>query len=392
MSDQWQRLKLESIADVIMGQSPPSDTVMDIHDSSTGLPFLQGNAEFGATHPNPKLSCSRPLQVAQAGDSLISVRAPVGQINRADQSYVIGRGLAAVRFRSMDKRLGARLLESAVSQLSRVAQGSTFEAVSKSDIASMIVDIPPLAEQRQITEILDTIDEQISVAGREISKTRAARDGAVSSALHKASSAVRWQKVADEFELSAGITLGPHRVPSSRPHSYLRVANVQRGRIDLTDVAKLEATPSDLDRWALKEGDLLVVEGHANPDEIGRCARVLASAVGLLHQNHLFRLRARNVMPEFGELWLNSRFARDYWRRMCATSSGLYTVNSKMLARLGFPACDPGSQLQIVQLADRFNECLQANQSELERLQMFKKSLMDDLLRGRVRVPVGNKG
>ena len=107
--DGWEVVRLETLAEVVMGQSPPGDTVVDFegdHGDDGGLPFIQGNAEFGLRSPAPAKWCVRPLKVAEPGDLLISVRAPVGHTNRADQQLAIGRGLAAVRFTAADPSFG----------------------------------------------------------------------------------------------------------------------------------------------------------------------------------------------------------------------------------------------------------------------------------------------
>ena len=79
---------------LLMGQSPPSDSY---NVDQVGLPFYQGKSEFGVTHPTPKKWCSAPLRVAEPDDVLMSVRAPVGPTNLANQKCCIGRGLAAIR-------------------------------------------------------------------------------------------------------------------------------------------------------------------------------------------------------------------------------------------------------------------------------------------------------
>lgn len=273
-----------------------------------------------------------------------------------------------------------------------VSTGTTRLRIGLSRIKKLQIFAPPLVEQHRIAEALDSIDDRISVTEYTLSKIRALRDEAVARALNEIARDCRWSVIGDEFEVVAGITLGSHRVPSSNPRGYLRVANVQRGWIDMSDVAELEASPADNTRWAVRLDDLLVVEGHANPSEIGRCARVAREAAGLLHQNHLFRLRAARAVPEFGELWLNSNFARSYWRRMCATSSGLYTVNSRMLGEMEFPDCDRDQQDQVVEISACFSERIQAHEAAMVKLRTLKTALMDDLLTGRVRVSVRAEG
>lgn len=93
------RLKFES--SINMGQSPNSE---DCNQDGYGLPFLQGNAEFSFRSPIPKQYCDIPRKVANKGELLFSVRAPVGALNIADQKYSIGRGLCAIASKKLVKR------------------------------------------------------------------------------------------------------------------------------------------------------------------------------------------------------------------------------------------------------------------------------------------------
>lgn len=92
----WHWMKLREICEIIMGQSPQSSSY---NHEKIGLPFFQGKADFKDYFPLPKVWCSSPLKVAQPNDVLISVRAPVGPVNMADQKCCIGRGLTALRGR-----------------------------------------------------------------------------------------------------------------------------------------------------------------------------------------------------------------------------------------------------------------------------------------------------
>lgn len=90
----WRWVRLGDIADIIAGQSPPGETY---RKKPEGLPFFQGKADFGLVHPSAATWCVAPIKIARIGDILISVRAPVGPTNIADQECCIGRGLAAIR-------------------------------------------------------------------------------------------------------------------------------------------------------------------------------------------------------------------------------------------------------------------------------------------------------
>ena len=88
------RLGNQDVASVILGQSPPSSAYNEAGD---GLPFFQGKVDFGLIHPTPRVWCNAGRKFATAGDILISVRAPVGDVNVARDHCAIGRGIAAIR-------------------------------------------------------------------------------------------------------------------------------------------------------------------------------------------------------------------------------------------------------------------------------------------------------
>ena len=149
----WDLKRLKLVAHTVAGQSPPSAAVVD---GLSGLAFLQGNAEFGSLHPTPHLVCDSAAKRAEAGDILLSIRAPVGAMNIADRAYGIGRGLCAIRPAPRLDRdfcyyemMATRLL------LGAVARGSTYDAVTASDVGDLPMLLPRPREQRDIVDFLD---------------------------------------------------------------------------------------------------------------------------------------------------------------------------------------------------------------------------------------------
>ena len=122
----WQVVRLGDVAEVVMGQSPPGETVPDWEGDfgyDDGLPFIQGNAEFGVKSPRPLKWCVQPVKVAYPDDLLISVRAPVGQTNRASEELSIGRGLAAIRFSEPSQAFGWHMVNHTKGALERGRSG-----------------------------------------------------------------------------------------------------------------------------------------------------------------------------------------------------------------------------------------------------------------------------
>ena len=148
------RVRLKYRARIEMGQSPPSTEYSN--SSEDGLPFLQGTADFGATSPTPRVYCGSPTKLASAGDILFSVRAPVGDLNLADQAFGIGRGLCAIRpLQCWDARFAWWALHEARHQLDLVSTGSTYDAVATEDVGNLLVETTAPGSQRAIAVYLD---------------------------------------------------------------------------------------------------------------------------------------------------------------------------------------------------------------------------------------------
>jgi type I restriction enzyme S subunit len=146
-------MALKRVVNIIAGQSPPSEAVSSYEQF--GLPFLQGNAEFGDRYPIPMKRCDSAPKRCESGDILLSVRAPVGALNVADRPYGIGRGLCAVRAMDLEQRFLWWLLHAKVEVLSSLAIGSTYDAVTKDVVGGVQIDIPTLEQQTAVANYLD---------------------------------------------------------------------------------------------------------------------------------------------------------------------------------------------------------------------------------------------
>jgi restriction endonuclease S subunit len=249
------------------------------------------------------------------------------------------------------------------------------------------IGVPPLAEQRDIVAAHEVFERRIGDLERVAQKRSTLLSAAVSALLRSQDSSGTTLETM-MVSCDPGITLGAHRAPQKRATGYLRVANVRMGWIDTSDVAALESTSNDRPRYELVAGDVLVVEGHANPEQIGRAALVGPAEEGLLYQNHLFRLRfdRDEVVPEFAMLWLNSEAVRSYWISRCATSSGLYTINSKLLADAPFPVVPIEEQRKIVETWRTGIRAVDSLHGQIAKLRTIQQGVIEDLLSGRTRV------
>lgn len=159
--------RLDELCTLNMGQSPDSASY---NFASVGLPFFQGNADFGALHPVIRVWCDAPTKIAHPGDILISVRAPIGALNIADRDCCIGRGLAAltVNERLCDKGFIWYALANKVGELNSKGTGSTFKAISKNILGETEISAPPLQEQKRIAAVLDKLCGLISLRKQQL--------------------------------------------------------------------------------------------------------------------------------------------------------------------------------------------------------------------------------
>ncbi|MGJ0321882.1 restriction endonuclease subunit S [Aliarcobacter cryaerophilus] len=160
---EWKKLRDKVVCELIMGQSPSSDTY---NSDGIGIPFFQGKTEFGEIYPRVSKYCTTPNKIAQIGDILLSVRAPVGPTNIANIECCIGRGLGAIRPNSKNTLTNYLLyfFRNFEIEISNKGKGSTFPAITKKELEEINIPLPPLEEQKRIVVNLDNLFAKIDKA------------------------------------------------------------------------------------------------------------------------------------------------------------------------------------------------------------------------------------
>lgn len=153
----WEIIKITELVDVIMGQSPPSNTY---NIEKKGLPFFQGKAEFTDLHPIVRKWCSKPNKISLPNDILLSVRAPVGAVNIANVECCIGRGLAAIQYKHCPNFL-FYFFKSVEKKLDEKGTGTTFRAISGETVRNILLPLPPLPEQQRIVTKIEELFSEL---------------------------------------------------------------------------------------------------------------------------------------------------------------------------------------------------------------------------------------
>jgi type I restriction enzyme S subunit len=162
----WRKVKLGEIANIKMGQSPSSQFY---NSRGEGLPFYQGITDFGSKYPNRSVYCTNPIKIAEKGEILFSVRAPVGEVNIATEKSCIGRGIAALSMKNKNNEFLYYLLKYHTQYFKSISGGTTYESIGKDQIAEIEVVIPEDPnEQKRIADILSAFDDKIEVNNKII--------------------------------------------------------------------------------------------------------------------------------------------------------------------------------------------------------------------------------
>ena len=218
------RLKDKEVCELIMGQSPSSETY---NLEGKGLPFFQGKKEFGKVHPVAEKYCSKPSKIASPGDILMSVRAPVGPTNIADVECCIGRGLAAIRHnpRYTLKNYLLYYFKNFESEFAKKGKGSTFSAITKGALEESTIFIPPLEEQKHLVTKIDTlfakIDKAISLTEESLKQARNLLPSVLNEVFEKGK-ADGWEekKLGEVFKLTSGKFLPKRKLINGKHKVY----------------------------------------------------------------------------------------------------------------------------------------------------------------------------
>jgi type I restriction enzyme S subunit len=149
--------KIQEFADITLGNSPKSEYY---NENGEGLPFFQGSKNFGLRYPEVERWCNKEKKVAQEDDVLISIRAPVGDVNRAKQKCVVGRGVTALRMQDHSNDFLYHLLKANKQNWEKYKSGTTFDSINKTEIKEFPVAFPPASEIERFNAIVESMTDR----------------------------------------------------------------------------------------------------------------------------------------------------------------------------------------------------------------------------------------
>lgn len=365
--------RLDQICTLNMGQSPDSSSY---NEAGEGMPFFQGNADFGKIHPKVRVWCSAPTKIAHVGDVLISVRAPIGALNIADRECCIGRGLAAL---TVNEDLCVKdylwyAIASKVDELNSKGTGSTFKAISKGVLADTEIPLPDLNEQKKVAGQLTKVDGLISLRKEQLAKL----DQLVKS---------RFVELFESSELSGETTIEAitqqvkvgfvgtcekyYTDESGVP--MLRTGNITEKGIDLKDLKHVTREFHEKNKKSqIHSGDLLIARhgsnGQANVYS-GPEAQCLNAVVIVPNRSIASSVFLAGL--------INSPMVKEQIERTLVGSTQR-VVNTKSIASLKVRIPSATVQSQYEEFVKQTEKSKLAIQQSLDKLETLKKSLMQE--------------
>lgn len=265
------------------------------------------------------------------------------------------------------------------------SSGSTVLHLKTSAVPEIKIRIPAdPAEQARIAHILGTVDAAIEQTEALIAKYGRIRTGLMQDLLSSQLVKLSMLPLGQLADVVSGITLGKkHEGPDIVERPYLRVANVQDGFLSLTDVTNIRIPKSQVERYELRDGDVLMNEG-GDFDKLGRGTVWRNEIAGCLHQNHVFRVRCNQavLLPEYLALVSASPYGKRFFVLNSKQSTNLASINSTQLKGFPIPLPNIGEQQRLVEIFTKKTAVLKTHQQQLLKLQTLKKGLMQDLLSG----------
>ena len=353
-------LKLNEVSEIIMGQSPSSATY---NTAGEGLPFFQGNADFGDEHPNVRMFCSIPIKIAEVNDVLLSVRAPIGAVNVADKKCCIGRGLAAIRpqkGKSITRYLFHLLIANRGS-LENKGTGSTFKAITGKVLNSVKVPHENVDEQKAIADILDKIVATIRKRRVQVSLCDDLVKSQFIEMFGDPFTTTEWDKKPLR-EVSVSIYDGSN-IPkdlycSTGSIVFYRIQNVWRNEYHLDDLVYISSGTSRIySDSSLNTNDILITKigrFYTKDSSLGRVA-LYKGETGKAHfSNNIMRIRLKaEVKGEYINALLNLDVYQAYIKKVSVGGTDKRALSKMIIGELPIPVPPIDLQKKFVALLEQ---------------------------------------
>lgn len=367
----WAQVPIGTFARIVGGGTPPSKDPANFAPVGQGTPWvtpadLSGyraqTIDRGARDLSAVGLAASGATLMPKGSVLFSSRAPIGYVAIAANEISTNQGFKSfVLPNGFDPRFTYYQLKHLKPEAEAIATGTTFKELSGSAAATLPFKVAPLPEQIRIADQLDKLFAHIQACNDRLDAIPALLKRFRQVVLAAATTG----KLTDTDDLESAwdeLTIGSIaidlRYGTSKKCEYtsigtgvLRIPNIaDHGRIDVGDLKRAEFHSKEIEKLALREGDLLVIRSNGSVDLVGKTSLVKAPEVGLLFAGYLMRLRVdqSRALPAFIQLCLSAPAQRAYIERTAKSTSGVNNLNAEELRALVLRLPSLAEQADIV--------------------------------------------
>ena len=382
-TDTWEQRKLGDTVQITMGQSPDGSTYSDVPSDYI---LVQGNADLQNGWVSPRVWTSQMTKKADAGDLIMSVRAPAGAMGKTAYNAVIGRGVAAIK----GNEFIYQLLEKMDSDgyWKALSCGSTFESLNSDNIKNADVLIPDVAEQEKIGEYFLAIDRLITLHQRKYDKLTKVKKAMLEKMFPKNGSLypeIRFKGFTDAWEqreVSNVAMISTGGTPSTAINEYwnpkqvpwLSSGEVHKKYITYTDdKISNEGLNHSSARMIKQNSVLIALAGQGKTRGTVAINRISLST----NQSIAAMTFAPDICPEFVFSNLESRY--DELRKVSSGDGTRGGLNKQLVSEIQIPYTSLNEQRKIGQFFTHLDRLITLHQRKLEKLKNIKKACLEKM-------------
>ncbi len=399
--ENWDVVKLSSIAEIIMGQSPKGETY---NSKGNGTPLINGPVEFGRVYPIPIQWTTAPTKFSRINDILFCVRGnTTGKMNLSDKEYCIGRGVAAIRAKEnlATTEFLYFLLEFFRSKIYSyaVAGGSTFPNISKYELQSLKVICPSIDEQKQISHILSLIQSSIhkqeqiirtTIQLKNVLMKKLFSEGMKNEPLKETEIGLipeSWElvKIGDVITLSQyGLSVKGNKNGVGYP--ILRMTNQQNGKIVERVMQHVDLPEREIKKFRVDDGDILFNRTNSI-DLVGRTS-IFDLKGDFVFASYLIRLKTKKdqLNPYYLNIYFGTEQTQKRLKLIATRGVSQSNISATRLSTFVIPLPSLNEQTEIVRCLNSMENKINFHKRKKQSLQSLFQSLLHQLMTGSIRI------
>ena len=383
--DPWEQRKLGKICQITMGQSPDGSTYSD---TPSDYILVQGNADLKDGWVSPRIWTTQKTKTAEAGDLIMSVRAPAGAMGKTAYNVVLGRGVAGIKGNEF-------IYQSLVKMDSdgywkKLAAGSTFESINSNVVNDAELFVPhTIEEQKKIGEFFKSIDNLITLHQRKRDQVRELKKAMLQKMFPKEGEVtpeIRFPGFTDPWEqrklsdVTESIKNGyTYKADGSRDHTYkiTRIESISSGVIN---TEKLGSSDEVNENYRLMDGDILFSHINSLP-YIANTALYTADLGEIYHGMNLLNIRSihNKIDSHFLLHLLKTQPTRDWFRIIAKPAVNQASISTTEVGAFEFLMPNMEEQKKISSVLDNLDNLITLHQRKCDELKELKKGLLQQM-------------